>query len=436
MSEKSLIRKYQLHPDINDLVSGYGSNVFITLNQLSGILSSGDTSFTVISSPTVLTAGQKYAVNTATGSFDIYLPENPAIGSNIRILDFSETFDTNNLIIHPETATIENISNQNLLCNVKGAVFDLIYTGPTRGWQIVTQFATAGPVQLNANPGTPGGIGATGPVGPTGATGATGNSVLNGIVDPTPQANIGREGDFYINTSTYKLFGPRLNNGWNPTQAVNLIGPAGPPSNVIPLLFLNIQRGNNSQLFDSNDVSNYKIMWNNVEWYNTGLVALGSTPDVSKTITYNTGNKNIYFNQTGIYNVDLRYSSYNLTDATDFLRARLRSWTGAISDGQSQNNPLLDVGLDVNGNELPYSSSRPFVLAAFAQGPIGTTFNGEATCAGFTTFRITGQLYVCADFLHVGALRVLPGQPNQTWGYPVYTGPYGNIPFMFISKVV
>lgn len=227
-------------------------------------------------------------------------------------------------------------------------------------------------------------------------------------------------------------------NGWKLSIIDNNFSKAGvlKDSNVLPLLYLNIQENNNAELFDSNDVSNYKIPWNNIEYINNEYVSVSSIIDNSKYITYNPITKNLYIKEPGIYNVDLRYSSYNLRDASDFLRARLRSWDTEIPGGLTQENPILDVGLDVDNNVLPYSAQRPRVLSAFAQGPIGTTFNGEAMCAGFTTFKIITPQYVTADFLHVGALRVIPGQTDQSWGYPVYLGPYGNLPFMFISKIV
>jgi hypothetical protein len=52
-----------------------------------------------------------------------------------------------------------------------------------------------------------------------------GNSVLNGTVDPT-SAN-GSNGDFYINTVSNKIFGPKLNNAW--AAGTNIIGPQGNP---------------------------------------------------------------------------------------------------------------------------------------------------------------------------------------------------------------
>lgn len=221
----------------------------------------------------------------------------------------------------------------------------------------------------------------------------------------------------------------------NNFSAVGILG----NQSVVPLLFLNIQQGNQNELFDSNDANNYKIPWNNVEYVNNEFVTISSTIDNTKYITYNPTTKNLYIREPGIYNVDLRFSSYNLRDATDFLRARLRSWDTEIPGGLATNSPILDVAFDNtdpnNPVLLPFSAQRPRVLSAFAQGPIGTTQNGEATCAGFTTFRISSPQYVVADFLHAGALRTFP-TPQLAVGFPVYLEAYGNIPFMFISKIV
>jgi hypothetical protein len=64
-----------------------------------------------------------------------------------------------------------------------------------------------------------------GPVGPQGTKGADGKTILNGTVDPT--AVIGAEGDFYLNTATHFLFGPKKAGVWG--AGVNLSnGPQGP----------------------------------------------------------------------------------------------------------------------------------------------------------------------------------------------------------------
>lgn len=48
----------------------------------------------------------------------------------------------------------------------------------------------------------------------TGNTGTAGNTILSGSVDPT--ASVGNNGDYYINTSTSTLFGPKANGTWPP----------------------------------------------------------------------------------------------------------------------------------------------------------------------------------------------------------------------------
>lgn len=83
-------------------------------------------------------------------------------------------------------------------------------------------------------PKTSGGWGSYfGLVGPTGATGATGaagtngvdgHSVLNGGVDPSGAT--GNNGDFYYNTTSHTLFGPKTAGAWG--SGTSLIGPTGP----------------------------------------------------------------------------------------------------------------------------------------------------------------------------------------------------------------
>ncbi|SDD91726.1 hypothetical protein SAMN05216464_10334 [Mucilaginibacter pineti] len=73
--------------------------------------------------------------------------------------------------------------------------------------------------------------GATGATGATGAAGANGNTTLSG--SGAPSASLGNVGDFYLDKTSYFLYGPKTGTGWGP--AVNLRGPAGPAgtANVI-----------------------------------------------------------------------------------------------------------------------------------------------------------------------------------------------------------
>lgn len=104
------------------------------------------------------------------------------------------------------------------------------------GVSLIGAQGPAGPSGPAGVAGPQGATGATGPAGPQGATGATGpagangRSVLNGASNPTLAQ--GAEGDFFINTSTNVLFGPKTASGWG--IGVSLVGPQGPQGPVGP----------------------------------------------------------------------------------------------------------------------------------------------------------------------------------------------------------
>jgi len=66
--------------------------------------------------------------------------------------------------------------------------------------------------------------GPAGPAGATGPAGADGQTILNGTVDPTDNVT-GTDGDFYINTTSNEIFGPRTAGAWG--SGTSLVGPAG-----------------------------------------------------------------------------------------------------------------------------------------------------------------------------------------------------------------
>ena len=67
--------------------------------------------------------------------------------------------------------------------------------------------------------------------GATGATGAAGSTINSGIV--APDATVGANGDYYLNTVTYLFYGPKIGGTW--PAPINLKGPKGDPgtANVI-----------------------------------------------------------------------------------------------------------------------------------------------------------------------------------------------------------
>ncbi|MFM6954553.1 MAG: hypothetical protein ACKOWL_06165 [Sphingobacteriaceae bacterium] len=65
-----------------------------------------------------------------------------------------------------------------------------------------------------------------GPAGAQGQNGADGSTILSGSADPA--INIGKTGDYYFNTTSRELFGPRNADGTWPLGTVLLEGPVGP----------------------------------------------------------------------------------------------------------------------------------------------------------------------------------------------------------------
>jgi hypothetical protein len=86
---------------------------------------------------------------------------------------------------------------------------------------VVTQ-GQQGPTGATGSTGATGATGPTGPAGATGAAGADGNTVLYGAVAPTTE---GVDGNFYIDTATNFIYGPKAAGTW--PAGTSLVGPTG-----------------------------------------------------------------------------------------------------------------------------------------------------------------------------------------------------------------
>lgn len=72
-----------------------------------------------------------------------------------------------------------------------------------------------GPTGPTGPTGATGATGATGPAGATGATGpagANGNTILNG--SGAPSNTLGVDGDFYVDTTNSRFYGPKASGAW------------------------------------------------------------------------------------------------------------------------------------------------------------------------------------------------------------------------------
>lgn len=106
----------------------------------------------------------------------------------------------------------------------------LLY-GPktSAGWG--TGFSLKGGTGATGSAGAPGPRGAPGA---TGATGAAGSQIYSGTT--VPASTLGKVGDYYLNTTTYLLYGPKTASGWGSPIALQgpqgAQGPPGPEGNA------------------------------------------------------------------------------------------------------------------------------------------------------------------------------------------------------------
>lgn len=97
-------------------------------------------------------------------------------------------------------------------------------TGATGAQGIQGVQGDVGPQGPQGIQGDTGATGATGPAGANGADGADGNTILYGASDPG--AGDGVDGDFFINTTSNTIFGPKASGSW--PSGTSLVGPTGP----------------------------------------------------------------------------------------------------------------------------------------------------------------------------------------------------------------
>ena len=82
-------------------------------------------------------SGEQLFVDTNGGAFTITLPSAPATGDVIRFFDLRKTFDSNNLTIGRNGKLIQGDS-ADMTVNSEGAAFDLVYSGDSYGWRIMS----------------------------------------------------------------------------------------------------------------------------------------------------------------------------------------------------------------------------------------------------------------------------------------------------------
>ncbi len=161
-------------------------------------------------------------------------------------LELDGTAEAGYLLVSSDTGTIKvadgirrweelPLFNYGALTGEKGDKGDTGDTGPQGVQGIQGPQGDPGVQGPEGPQGPVGSTGAQGPIGPQGVPGndgadgadgvdgQDGRTVLNGVANPTTE---GSDGDFYINTATNHIFGPKTLGAW--AAGVSLVGPQGP----------------------------------------------------------------------------------------------------------------------------------------------------------------------------------------------------------------
>ena len=99
-------------------------------------------------------------------------------------------------------------------------LLEIVQGGVSKKVESSALIGAAGP---EGDPGAPGADGLDGSDGAAGADGADGRTVLSG--PGTPSSGLGADGDFYIDTTVWDIYGPKTAGAWG--AGTSLVGPAG-----------------------------------------------------------------------------------------------------------------------------------------------------------------------------------------------------------------
>ena len=216
--------------------------------------------------------------------------------------------------------------------------------------------------------------------GTQGPPGVNGKSVLNGLIDP--DITIGDIGDFYINTVTNEIFGPKTNISWG--SGVSLIGPQGIPgtggSSVPGNNPGDMQYWNGSQwVLITGGVTGQTLTYCNgvPKWGPCQTLAVVSTI-VPTGITSTTANVGGIITDQGSAPVTSRGICYSISPnpTTSSNTVLLGSGTGNFSTtllGLSLNTTYYVRAFAINANGPSYGNQQIFTTSAFSLATLSSS---------------------------------------------------------------
>ena len=112
----------------------YYKDAYIDSITTTGAINKNTSAWQAKSGTYTAVAGDRLIVDTSGGAFTITLPASPSLGDEVRFLDATASFDTNNLTIGRNSQKI-NGNAADLTVATESAGFSLVYYNATYGWR-------------------------------------------------------------------------------------------------------------------------------------------------------------------------------------------------------------------------------------------------------------------------------------------------------------
>ena len=98
----------------------------------------GGLAWEVISGADTATSGEGFLIDSSGGVVTLTLPSTPSEGDTVAVCDYTNSATTNAITVGRNSSNIEGVADD-LVIDVDGAGFTLVYSDATRGWVIVTE---------------------------------------------------------------------------------------------------------------------------------------------------------------------------------------------------------------------------------------------------------------------------------------------------------